>query len=153
MNIKIIQSKRLDLSFLEFVNQIALVKNNNENQIIFHTLNQDLSNKMIIDETKEFSYRDVNFFKLSKTPSELKLLTSIIADETDVKWISYLDEFVFLSETQNGIKNLIASYKDGQVAEKTALNSFYEKSLSNRFNTLWISKTKNLLTTSKIQIF
>ena len=141
--------KKLDLSFLEFVNQIALVKNSNENQIIFHTLNQDFSNKMIIDETKEFSYRNVKFFKLSKTPSQLKLLTSILADETDVKWISYLDEFIFLSETQNGIKNLIASYKDGQVAEKAGLNSFYEKSLSNRFNTLWISKTNNLITTSK----
>ncbi|MAR42711.1 MAG: hypothetical protein CMC48_01245 [Flavobacteriaceae bacterium] len=141
--------KKLDLSFLEFVNQIALVKNSNENQIIFHTLNQDFSNKMIIDETKEFSYRNVKFFKLSKSPSQLKLLTSILADETDVKWISYLDEFIFLSETQNGIKNLIASYKDGQVAEKTGLNSFYEKSLSNRFNTLWISKTDNLITTSE----
>ena len=54
-----------------------------------------------------------------------------------------------MSETQNGIKSLIASYKDGQVAEKTGLNSFYEKSLSNRFNTLWISKTDNLITTPK----
>ena len=141
--------KKLDFSFLEFVNQIALVKNSNENQIIFHTLNQDFSNKMIIDETKEFSYRNVKFFKLSPPPSQLKLLTSILADETDVKWISYLDEFIFLSETQNGIKNLIASYKDGQVAEKAGLNSFYEKSLSNRFNTLWISKTDNLITTPK----
>ena len=141
--------KKVDLSFLEFVNQIALVKNNNEHQIIFHTLNEGLSNKMIVDETKEFNYRNVKFFKLLKTPSELKLLTSVIANENDVKWISYLDEFIFFSETQNGIKSLIASYKDGQVVEKTSLNSFYEKSLSNRFNTLWISKTKNLLVTSQ----
>ena len=121
--------KKIDMSFLEFVNQIALIKNSNENQIIFHTLNQELTNKMIIDETKEFSYRNVKFFKLSKTSSELKLLTAILADETDVRWISYLDEFIFLSETQNGIKGLIASYKDGQVAEMEGLNSFYEKSL------------------------
>ena len=141
--------KKVDLSFLEFVNQIALVKNNNEHQIIFHTLNEGLSNKMIIDETKEFNYRNVKFFKLSKTPSELKLLTSVIANENDVKWISYLDEFIFFSETQSGIKSLIASYKDGQVVEKTSLNSFYEKSLSNRFNTLWISKIKNLLVTTQ----
>ena len=141
--------KRLDLGFLKFVNQVALVKNTSENQIILHTLNQDLSNKMIIDETKEFSYRDVNFFKLSETPSELKLLTRLIAIEINVKWVAYMEEFVFLSETQNGIKDLIASHKDGLVAKKTALNSFYEKSLSNRFNTLWISKIKNLLTDSK----
>ncbi len=140
--------KKIDMSFLEFVNQIALIKNSNENQIIFHTLNQELTNKMIIDETKEFSYRNVKFFKLSKTSSELKLLTAILADETDVRWISYLDEFIFLSETQNGIKGLIASYKDGQVAEMEGLNSFYEKSLSNKFNTLWISKTDDLRTTS-----
>ena len=139
--------KKVDLSFLEFVNQIALVKNNNEHQIIFHTLNEGLSNKMIVDETKEFNYRNVKFFKLLKPPPELKLFTSVIANENDVKWISYLDEFIFFSETQNGIKSLIASYKDGQVVEKTSLNSFYEKSLSNRFNTLWISKTKNLLVT------
>jgi hypothetical protein len=141
--------KKLDLSFLKYVNQIALVKNNNENQIIFHTLNQDLSNKIIIDEAKEFSYRNVTFVKLSRTPSQLRLLTSIIADEFDVKWMSYLDEFIFLSETQNGIKSLIASYKDGQVAEEAGLNSFYENSLSNKFNTLWVSKTDNLNTTSK----
>ena len=140
--------KKIDMSFLEFVNQIALIKNSNENQIIFHTLNQELTNKMIIDETKEFSYRNVKFFKLSKTSSELKLLTAILADETDVRWISYLDEFIFLSETQNGIKGLIASYKDGQVAEMEGLNSFYEKSLSNKFNTLWVSKTDDLRTTS-----
>ncbi len=139
--------KKVDLSFLEFVNQIALVKNNNEHQIIFHTLNEGLSNKMIVDETKEFNYRNVKFFKLLKPPPELKLFTSVIANENDVKWISYLDEFIFFSETQNGIKSLIASYKDGQVVEKTSLNSFYEESLSNRFNTLWISKTKNLLVT------
>ena len=60
---------------------------------------------MIIDETKEFNYRNVKFFKLSKTPSELKLLTSVIANENDVKWISYLDEFIFFSETQSGIKS------------------------------------------------
>ena len=59
-----------------------------------------------------------------------------------------MDEFIFLSETQNGIKGLIASYKDGQVAEMEGLNSFYEKSLSNKFNTLWISKTDDLRTTS-----
>ncbi len=141
--------KNLDLSLLKFVNQVALVKNTNENQIIFHTFNQDSSNKLIIDETKEFSHRDVKFYKLSETPSELKLLTTIIAIETDVKWVAYLDEFIFLSETKNGIKDLIASHKDGLVAEKTALNSFYEKSLSNRFNTLWISKTKSLITNSK----
>ena len=140
--------KKLDLSFLESVNQIALIKNSDENQIIFHTLNQELTNKMIIDETKEFSYRNVKFFKLSKTSSELKLLTAILADETDVRWISFLDEFIFLSETQNGIKGLIASYKDGQVAEMEGLNSFYEKSLSNKFNTLWVSKTDDLRTTS-----
>jgi len=141
--------QKFDLSFLEFVNQIALVKNNNENQIIFHTFNQDFSNKIIIDETKEFNYRNVKFFELSKTPSQLKLLTTIIANETNVKWIAYLDQFIFLSETKNGIKGLIASYKDGQVAEKTSVNSFYEKSLSNKFNTLWISKTENLIKSSK----
>ncbi|MFL2604527.1 MAG: hypothetical protein ACJ0PP_06295 [Flavobacteriaceae bacterium] len=141
--------QKFDLSFLEFVNQVAIVKNNNENQIIFHTFNQDLSKKIIINETKEFNYRNVKFFELSKTPSQLKLLTTIIADETRVKWIAYIDEFVFLSETQNGIKSLIASYKDGQVTQNTGINSFYEKSLSDRFNTLWISKTENLLPTSK----
>ena len=141
--------QKFDLSFLEFVNQIAIVKNNNENQIIFHTFNQNLSNKIRINESKEFNYRNVKFFELSKTPSQLKLLTTIIANETNVKWIAYIDEFIFLSETQNGIKNLIASYKDGQVAQKTGLNSFYEKSLSTKFNTLWISKTENLLSTSK----
>ena len=141
--------KKLDLSFLKFVNQVALVKNTNENQIIFHTLNQELSNKMLVDETREFSYRDVKFFKLLESPPELKLLTTIIAIETNVKWVAYLDEFIFLSETQNGIRDLIASYKDGLVAEKTSLNSFYEKSLSNRFSTLWISKIKNLPTSSK----
>ena len=140
---------KFDFSFLEFVNQIAIVKNNNENQIIFQTLNQGLSNKISINETKEFSHRNVKFYELSKTPSQLKLLTKIIADETNVKWIAYLDEFIFLSETQNGIKGLIASYKDGQVAKKTGINSFYEKSLSNRFNTLWISKTENLFPSSK----
>ena len=44
---------------------------------------------------------------------------------------------------------MIASYKDGQIVEKTNVNSFYEKSLSNRFNILWISKTENLFTDSK----
>ena len=57
--------QKFDLSFLEFVNQIAIVKNNNENQIIFHTFNQDLSNKIRINESKEFN------FELSKTPSQL----------------------------------------------------------------------------------
>ena len=140
--------QKFDLSFLEFVNQIALVKNNSENLIIFHTFNQNISNKLPIDETKDFNYRNVKFFELSKTPDQLNLLTKIIANEINVRWIAYLDEFVFLSETKNGIKNLIASYKDGQIAEKTSLNSFYKKSLSNRFNTLWVSKTKNLGPTS-----
>ena len=141
--------KDLDLSFLEYVNQIAIVKNNNENQIILHTFNQGLSNKIMINETKEFSYRNVKFFELSETPSQLKLLTTVIANESNVKWIAYIDEFAFLSETKNGIKSLIASYKDEQVAEKSGVNSFYKKSLSNRFNTLWISKTENLIPTSK----
>ncbi len=140
--------KKLDLSFLEFVNQVAIINNKNENQIIFHTLNQSLPIKMMIDETKEFSYREVKFFELSKTHSQLKLLTAIIANETKIKWLAYIDEFVFLSETKNGIKHLIASYKDGQVVENTSLNSFYEKSLSNKFNTLWISKIKKLDQTS-----
>ena len=61
--------QKFDLSFLEFVNQIALVKNNSENLIIFHTFNQNISNKLPIDETKEFNYRNVKFFELSKTPS------------------------------------------------------------------------------------
>ena len=77
--------QKFDLSFLEFVNQIAIVKNNNENQIIFHTFNQNLSNKIRINESKEFNYRNVKFFELSKTPSQLKLLTTIIANETNVK--------------------------------------------------------------------
>ena len=153
MNIKIILFQKFDLSFLEFVNQIALVKNNNENLIIFHTFNQNISNKLPIDETKEFNYRNVKFFELSKTPDQLNLLTKIIANEIKVRWIAYLDEFVFLSETKNGIKNLIASYKDGQIAEKTSLNSFYKKSLSNRFNTLWVSKTKNLVQPQIVGVF
>ncbi len=141
--------QKFDLGFLEFVNQVAIVKNKNENQIIFHTFSQNLSSKMIVNETKEFSYRDIKFFELSKTPSQLKLLSTIIANEINVKWIAYVDEFVFLSETKNGIKNLIASYTDEQVVENTSLNSFYKKSLSNKFNTLWISKTKKLVEAPK----
>ena len=133
-----------DLSSLKSVDEIALVEVAKENSLIFHLRDEESASANFLPDSKEYNYRDVSYYAHS-LDRKITTLISGLGREIGVQWVAKLDDFLFFSETEAGLKTIIAAYKDEKTLGKNSrFQLFYEDALSDKSNLLWVVSTSKI---------
>ncbi|MGB2085831.1 MAG: hypothetical protein ACPHUE_01825 [Flavobacteriaceae bacterium] len=133
-----------DLTALESIDEIALIRLNNETALAFHLIDETRASSTFLPETETKRYRTTPYYK-TRLSREIKALISGLGEDSDVQWVAKLDDFLLFGETESGIKTLIAAYKDEKTLGKNqSFEEFYNETLSEKSNLFWGANTAKL---------
>ena len=133
-----------DLSPLKSVDEIALIEVANETSAVFHLRDEESAKVSFQPDSLEYNYRDVSYFANS-LDRKITTLISALGREVTINWVAKLDDFLFFSPTEAGLKTLIAAYKDEKTLGKNIqFQSFYEDALSDKSNLQWVVSTSKI---------
>ena len=142
-----------DLSSLKSVDEIALIEIAEETSLVFHLRDEESATASFIPDSKEYSYRDVAYYS-SSLDRKITTLIKGLGKETTIQWVAKLDDFIFFSPTETGLKTIIAGYKDDKTLGKNRrFQLFYEDELGEKSNLLWVvnsSKIKEKFTSNAL---
>ena len=135
---------KIDFSPLSSVSEIGWVTFGMEKSIIFHLNSLEDIPYLTSEEAEPKSYRGASYQKI-KLPKDLISIFSSFGQKISPAWSCQYDDYLILSETESGVKNLLSNYLDQNVLGKNQNFKTLLHRLADQSSFMWVGKSKNLI--------
>lgn len=135
---------KIDFSPLNSVSEIGWVNAGTEQSVIFHLNSLEDIPDFTLGNAEPKTYRGASYSKI-ELPKELISLLSSFGQKVSPAWSCLYEDYLILSETESGLKNLLTNYIDQNTLGKNPTFKALKERLANENSFLWIGQTKNLI--------
>ncbi len=145
VRLKNIPLAQINLKLLSTIDEIGWVKLTTETALLFHAHNETQAQEYlapVLDNVK--SYRDVSYYNI-KLSDDILEFSKAIATEVNPKWIAIIDGFIILTHTEEVLKTIINSYKDGNTLKERLVYTSFKENLTTQNSFFWVAQTKELM--------
>ena len=135
---------KIDFSSLNSVSEIGWVSYGVEKSVIFHLNSFEDNPYFASGEQEPKNYRGASYQKI-KLPKELISMFSSFGQKISPAWSCQYDDYLILSETESGLKNLLSNYLDQNTLGKNPNFKTLQDRLANESSFIWVGQSKNLI--------
>lgn len=137
--------KAIDISKIKGLNEIAWVWVGDEKSIVLQIENGEEFPNFISKNGEYKKYRSAQYQKIV-LPPDFSHLLNLLGDEIVPQWGAYLDNLLFMSTSESGLKNILGQLIDKKTLLQSPAFQNLNQSLATQSSFLWLGQTKNLLT-------
>ena len=134
---------KIDFSPLNSVREIGWLNYGIEKSVIFHLNSFESVPYFSSGENEPKTYRGASYHKIELTKELISMLSSF-GQKIIPAWSCQYDDYLILSETESGLKNLLSNYLDQNTLVKNPNFKALQDRLSNRSSFIWVGQSKNL---------
>ena len=135
---------KIDFSPLNSVSEIGWISFGMEKSIIFHLNSLEDIPYFSSREGEPKTYRGVSYQKI-EMPSDLISMLSSFGQKISPNWSCQYDDYLILSETESGLKNLLSNYLDHKTLGQNTNFKTLQDRLANESSFIWVGQSKNLI--------
>ena len=136
--------KGVDLSSMKSLDEMALIDVGEEKSVVFSMddIKENFSD-FLSKENEPKKFRNF-FYYPSSLPTDLEALVNIFSDNIDLKWGCWHENILIISETEAGLKNILANYLDRNTLDQLPAFKNLQEKLADENSFLWVGNTKKL---------
>ena len=135
---------KIDFSPLNSVSEIGWVSFGMEKSVIFQLNSLEDIPYFTSGEAEPKTYRGATYQKIL-LPKDLISMLSSFGQKISPEWSCQYDDYLILSETESGIKNLLSNYLDKNTLGKNPNFKTLNDRLANESSFIWVGQSKNLI--------
>ena len=134
---------KIDFSPLNSISEIGWLNVGMQQSIIFHLNSLEDIPNFDIGQEEPKTYRGINYYKI-ELPKDIKSMLSSFGQKISPTWSCQYEDYLILSETESGIKNLLSNYLDQNTLDKNLNFKALQDRLANENSFIWLGQSKNL---------
>ena len=142
---KNIALNQISLKAISTVDEIGWIKLGSETILLFHSQNETQAQEQLLpnlDDPKK--YREVPYYAV-KLPEDVLVFAEAIGEKVTPNWGTIIDNFIVFAPSEESIKTIISSYKDGSTLGKNLIYNTFKEDLVSSNSIYWIAQTKKLI--------
>ena len=135
----------IDFDLLSTVDEIALLKLQENKAVFFHLANnENISPDLFSNTELKGTFRGLELYS-QKLPQDLLALLEVYGSRSDPRWVIQLDEFLIFAESETFLKQIIGAHLDGKTLSNDLNYKNLNEDLADNSTFLWLGRTKNLV--------
>lgn len=135
---------KIDFSPLNSISEIGWVNVGMQQSVIFHLNSLEDIPDFALGQAEPKTYRGINYHKI-ELPKDIINMLSSFGQKISPTWSCQYEEYLILSETESGIKNLLSNYIDHNTLGKNPNFKALQDRLANENSFIWVGQSKNLI--------
>lgn len=137
--------EEIKLEGLKTIDEIGWIEIGSESVLLFHSQNEiQTQEKLIPILENSKKYREVSYYPV-KLPQDLLVFTAAIGGKVTPNWGCIIDGFFIFTSSEDAIKTVISSYKDGSTLASSIIYNAFKEELASKSSIYWIAQSKLLI--------
>jgi len=135
----------INLKALSTVDEIGWVQLASERVLLFHSQNETQAQGQLLPKLENAKrYREVAYYPAT-LPDDLLVFAEAIGGKIIPNWGAVIENFIVFAASEEAIKTVISSYKDGSTLSKNLVYNSFKENLASKSSIFWIAQTKALI--------
>jgi hypothetical protein len=135
----------INLKALSTVDEIGWVQLASERVLLFHSQNETQAQGQLLPKLENAKrYREVAYYPAT-LPNDLLVFAEAIGGKIIPNWGAVIENFIVFAASEEAIKTVISSYKDGSTLSKNLVYNSFKENLASKSSIFWIAQTKALI--------
>lgn len=136
---------QINLKALSTVDEIGWVQLASERVLLFHSQNETQAQGQLLPKLENAKrYREVAYYP-AVLPDDLLVFAEAIGGKVIPNWGAVIENFIVFAASEEAIKTVISSYKDGSTLSKNLVYNSFKENLASKSSIFWIAQTKALI--------
>jgi hypothetical protein len=136
---------QINLKALSTVDEIGWIQLGSERILLFHSQNEVQAQEQLLPKLENAKqYREVTYYP-TELPNDLLVFAEAIGGKTIPSWGTVIENFFVFATSEEAIKTVISSYKDGSTLSKNLVYNAFKENLASKSSVYWIAQTKALI--------
>jgi len=136
---------QINLKPLSTVDEIGWVQLASERVLLFHSQNETQAQGQLLPKLENAKrYREVAYYPAT-LPDDLLVFAEAIGGKIIPNWGAVIENFIVFAASEEAIKTVISSYKDGSTLSKNLVYNSFKENLASKSSIFWIAQTKALI--------
>ena len=136
---------QINLKALSTVDEIGWVQLASERVLLFHSQNETQAQGQLLPKLENAKrYREVAYYPAT-LPDDLLVFAEAIGGKIIPNWGAVIENFIVFAASEEAIKTVISSYKDGSTLSKNLVYNSFKENLASKSSIFWIAQTKALI--------
>jgi len=136
---------QIDFTLLSAVDEIGWIQLEDNQTVLFHLNNTEvITPELFSTADPQGSYRGVSLYRHA-FPEAVDSLLNTLGTYKGAQWSLQLDDFLFYSNSDTHLKQIIGNYLDNQTLANDLNFTTLREDLADNSTFLWLGKTPNLL--------
>jgi len=136
---------QINLKALSTVDEIGWIQLGSERILLFHSQNEIQAQEQLLPKLENAKqYREVTYYP-AVLPDDLLVFAEAIGGKVMPNWGTVIENFFVFAASEEAIKTIISSYKDGSTLSKNLVYNSFKENLASKSSIYWIAQTKALI--------
>ena len=136
---------QINLKALSTVDEIGWIQLGSERILLFHSQNEVQAQEQLLPKLENAKqYREVTYYP-TELPNDLLVFAEAVGGKTIPSWGTVIENFFVFTTSEEAIKTVISSYKEGSTLSKNLVYNAFKENLASKSSVYWIAQTKALI--------